>query len=220
MSPGTPLLGDKLEKALTPDWHGSRAAGRVERHVGILREVAHVITPDPDRPDPPADGDDAHVRLWEKLQELHTEAPRSGLGAATGAFVDHLVGVTTRYGRHLFHCYDDPRIPSTTNQLEGLFGVSKAQIRAALGTASTANGVAQNLGANYIEALVFTRTHTRDALLTALDSMSSSDYQRVRDHIDQSESFPRLRRSRRRYPERHLGVLLDAYLTSSEAPKA
>lgn len=211
-----PIL-DRLDDALTPDWHGARAAGRAERHVDILRDVAHEITPDPKRPDPPANGDEAHERLRKKLQVLQDEAPRTGLGAATGDFIDHVVGVATRYGRKLFHCYDDPRIPATSNGLEGLFGVSKAQLRGALGEASTANGVAQNLGADYLAALVFTRAHTRADLLAALSSLSASDYEAARESIQGTEHFATLRRSRRRQPERHLRQLVGAWLFGPEA---
>lgn len=203
---------DKLDEALRPDWHASRVAGRVSRHVEILRELAHEISPSTERSDPPANGDEAHKRMQDMLQRLRDEAPRSGLGAATGTFVDHVAGVAERYGRQLFYCFDDPRTPSTTNGLEGLFGASKSQIRGALGEASTTNGVAQNLGADYLDAFVYTRTHSQGELLEALPSIAISAYQAARRLIDKHEQPARLRRSRRRDPDRHLKQLVTRYL--------
>jgi hypothetical protein len=202
---------NSLEQALTPGWHGDRAAGRVSRHLELLRDVAREITPAPDRDDSPADGDDAHRRLRDLVDRLQTEAPRSGLGAATGAFVDHVAGVAERYGRNLFHCYDDDRIPSTTNGLEALFGKGKSHIRAALGAASTTNSLAQNLGADYLEALVSAGNRPLAALLAAIDEVSCDAYSSARQAIEINERPARLRRSRRRKPVRHLCDLLDRW---------
>ena len=40
-------------------------------------------------------------------------------------FVGDLVERVGRYGEHLYHCFDDARIPATTNGLEGYFGLGK-----------------------------------------------------------------------------------------------
>ena len=150
---------------------------------------------------------------------MKTEAPRSGLGAATGEFVDHLVGLGERYGRQLFHCYDDPRIPSTNNRLEGFFGASKSHIRAALAAASTTNGVAQNLGADYLEAFAFTRAHSHTELLAIVDAIDIPHYQAARQRIEKNETPARLRRSRRRDPMHHLAVLVNRWFDSPSQAK-
>jgi hypothetical protein len=198
-----------LEQALAPGWHGDRAAGRATRHVELLREVAREITPDPDRDDPPASGDEAHTRLKDLVSSMQDEAPRSGLGATTGAFVDHLAGVAERYGRNLFHCFDDQRIPSTTNKLEGFFGVSKSHIRSSIGAASTSNGVAQNLGADYLEALDYVRSQTHEEAVASIAAVTIDEYRAAREAVDIHEQPARLRRSRRRDAEGHLVDILD-----------
>jgi hypothetical protein len=185
----------------------------------MLRDVAREITPDPDRDDPPASGDEAHSRLRDLVARMRDEAPRFGLGAATGEFADHVAGVAERYGRQLFHCYDDPRIPSTTNDLEGFFGNCKSHIRAALGAASTTNSIAQNLGADYLEALLFAKTQSPRELLAAIDTISGEDYQTARRLIELNEQPARLRRSRRRDPERHLQALLERWHGSQPQTK-
>ena len=193
---------------LKPDWHGVRAAGRVERHVAVLREIAHEISPDPERTDAPSSGDEAHERLCELVARLQEEAPRAGLGASDGHFIDHVGGVAARYGRNLFYCFDDERIPSTTNGLEGFFGASKDQLRRALGTAKTTNGVAQNLGANYLIAFARTRAISRDELHQAVANITHDDYEIARQRLDAVEEPARLRRSRKRNPGCHLRDLL------------
>jgi hypothetical protein len=183
----------------------------VAQHVDLLRQVAHEIAPDPTRLDPPATGDEAHDRLNDLLHRLQEEAPRTGLGAPIGQFIDHVASVAERYGRNLFHCFDDPRIPPTSNGLEGFFGTSKDQLRRALGEASTTNGVAQNLGADYLIALAYAQKHSPSDLLDALTSLSASEYEGARQAVEHGEEPAILRRSRRRNPSRHLSELLDRW---------
>ena len=199
---------DKLDAALKPDWHGVRAAGRVDRHLEILRSVAHEINSDPERPDRPKDAAEAKERLDRLLGRLREEAPRTGLGAATGDFVDHVAGVASRYGRFIFTCFDHPHVPSTSNDLERYFGASKAQLRRALGAASTANGVAKNLGADYLEAFASAWIYPGEELFKQLEPYTAEDYQCARDAVYNAEQPATLRRSRRRNPRQHLQGLL------------
>ena len=92
-------------------------------------------------PDLPASAAEAQARFEAHLEALLDSAPRVGLGAATGVFIDDLVKRAGRYGDHLFKCFDDPRIPATTNDLERFFGVSKQTLRHALDCGSTSNSV-------------------------------------------------------------------------------
>jgi len=184
----------------------------VERHLDVLHRVAHEISPDPEREDRPDSTQEARQCLDALLEELQREAPRTGLGAATGDFVDHVVGVAERYGDHILTCFDHPEIPATTNDLERYFGASKAQLRRALGVASTAGGVALNLGSNYLEAFATTWLLSQDELLE-LASQSGDTYRDVRSAIEEAERPARLRRSRRRSPGRHLNGLLERWLT-------
>lgn len=182
----------------------------------MLRDVAHAISPDPERPDLPASGDDAHDSAAALIARLQVEAPRVGLGAADGHFIDHVAGLFTRYGRRLFHCFDDERIPSTSNDLEGFFGASKQQLRHALGTSRTTNGVAQNLGADYLVAFARAHAVSRDQLRLAVENLDPSDYEAARRRLQANEKPARLRRSRKRDPTRHLGDLLARWRRSLE----
>jgi len=75
--------------------------------------------------------------------------PRRGQDSAPrqGDFSDDLLKRAARYDGHLFHCFDDPRIPANTNRVERFFGVSKQALRQSLGCGSTTNTVVANLAA-------------------------------------------------------------------------
>jgi hypothetical protein len=108
----------------------------------------------------------------------------------------------------IFTCFDEPLIPPTSNDLEGYFGASKAQLRRALGTASTSGSVAKNLGTEYLEAFTTAWVYPGEKLLKQLTPCSDSDYMRARESVRATERPATLRRSRRREPQRHLDELL------------
>lgn len=118
--------------------------------------MARELSNAPDREDRPASAAEAKARFDAYLARL-AETPRTGLAAATGIFIDTLVERAHRYGAHLFVCFDDPRIPATTNELEGFFGGVKTLQRHALGTGSTSNSVVTNLGPDLLVAYQYVR---------------------------------------------------------------
>jgi hypothetical protein len=177
----------------------------------MLRTLARTVSPHPDDPDAPKDSTAAEERLKALLARLRAETRRMGLASATSAFVDHLAQLSERYGPHLFVCFDHPKIPPTTNDLERFFGASKGQLRRTLGTKSTAGGVAQNLGADYLKAFATTWCSSTEQLIEALRNASPDDYRQARTEIDLAEAPARLRRSRRRFPEDHIQAICAAW---------
>lgn len=99
-------------------------------------------------------------------------------------------------------CFDDPRIPATTNELEGFFGAIKRYLREATGAASTATGVAQNLGPELLVAF-----HGARELVRELD-IDPDAFDAARARIDEVERPIRQRRSYVRNLELNLGRLL------------
>lgn len=184
------------------------------RHVDILRQIAHEISSRPDRADPPASAAEAKAGLDALIAQLQRETPRFGLSAPTAAFVDKIAGLAARYGRHIFTCFDHPLVPPDTNDIERYFGATKAQLRRALGAASTAGSVAHNLGADYVEAFASAWLTPRDELLQRLEPSNDTDYDRAREQVRAAEQRATLRRSRRRDPERHIEALLARWLAS------
>lgn len=170
--------------------------------------MAHEISSDLEREGRPVSARAAQTALDERLRQLQRDTPRSGLSAPNAAFVEHVAGVAARYGSLIFTCFDHPLLPPTTNDLERYFGASKAQLRHALGAASTAGGVAHNLGADYLEAFAIAWTQPGEKLLGVVDDCTQADYAKARGEVHEAEQPARLRRSRRRDPERHLADLL------------
>ena len=172
--------------------------------------MAQVITP----PEDPADrcsSEEAREKLTDLLRRLEGNAPRNGLGAATGSFIDYLIEMEKRHGASLFVCYDHMEIPSTANEIERFFGASKAHVRRALAAASTANGVVHNLGADYLVAFALAWTRSRDELVDSTGRLSREQFIQARRAAEEAEAPARIRRSRRRFPRRHLERIYAAW---------
>jgi len=192
---------DRLARALEPDWHTAREAGRLARHTEILRDVARVISSDPEREDRPKSAAEAKERFTTFLTELQAATPRFGLAAPTAAFVDNLVALGERYKEHLFVCFDDQLVHATTNSLEGFFSQFKHAQRRLLGTKSTANSLVQNLDDDYM--LLFAEAD--DAMRALANSeLTVEAFDLARAEIDAAEEPARQRRSAVRSLSRHL----------------
>ena len=207
-----------MSEALEPTWHETRTAGRVRRHTGIIRDIAHELSNSAGRPDRPATAAEARSRLEAHLDNLAASAPRAGLGAATGAFIVDLVKRTGRYGDHLFECFDDPRIPATTNGIERFFGSSKQMLRHALGCGSTTNSVLTNLGAEALAAYQYVQQAGTPTALAAA-ACSPADFQAARAHIASQEQPAIRQRSMVRNLPSHLDRLRRAWFGTRPAPE-
>jgi hypothetical protein len=137
---------------------------------------------------------------------LRAEAPRNGLGATTGHFVDDLSALADRYKEHLFVCFDDPRVPPNSNELEGFFGRAKRPLRRACGTGSTANSVAQNVGGGYLAAFALVESRDR-SFMDELDDTFIARFRSARARIAAEEAPMTRRRSLVRNFDRHVARL-------------
>ncbi len=161
---------------------------------------------DPERPDRPQTAEEAKARFESYLEERDILTPRAGLAAPTGAFIDDLLARYHRYSDHLFACFDDARIPSTSNDLEGFFGVSKQVLRQALGSGSTSNSVVSNLGADAL--LSFHQMQQLGAMQNLLEvPLSASAFLSARSKLSAREAPMIRQRSMVRYLDRHLSRL-------------
>lgn len=174
------------------------------RHTEILREVAHQISSASDREDRPANAAEAMKRFDKYLEALTTKTPRVGLAAATGAFIDDLVARSKRYREHLFMCFDDPRIPASTNELEGFFGTIKSKLRRTLGAKSTTNSVVANLGADLL--MTYHQLQQPDATMCA-PSATPIEFDSARTRLRRDEAPSVRRRSLVRNFKHHLNRL-------------
>jgi hypothetical protein len=202
---------EELGQALLPTWHEARVAGRVQRHTVILRGLAHVLSTAPDREDRPGTAAEARA-AWNKHLAGLEATPRMGLAAATGAFIDSIVTRARRYEHNLFHCFDDPRIPASTNALEQFFGISKRAVRHALGSGSTSNSVVANLGAEPLLALHQLRNQR---VMTRAPTRTVAAFRAARQELAELEAPGIHRRSLVRNLDRHLHGLRDRLRGSS-----
>lgn len=145
-------------------------------------------------------------------------APRAGLGAATGAFIDDLVKRAHRYGDHLFKCFDDPRIPATTNDPERFFGGSKQTLRHALGCGSTTNSVLTNLGDDALVAYQHVQ-QVGSPMASEIAAHSPADVRAARARLACHEAPAIRQRSRVRHLPRRLDELRTAWLGSQRRPE-
>ena len=176
-------------------------ARRLERHVEIVRHVARILD---------SDNSAAQVKrvLRRYLNRLQEEAPRRGRGAQTGHFVDHLVALADRYWSGLFHTYDHPEIPRTSNSIEGFFGSTKRSIRSITGRSSTAGGKMESCGEVTVRVHALTAILPRAELQQYLNDVSDTAFVAAMQRLVRIREPARERRS----IQRNLTAYLDRTL--------
>jgi hypothetical protein len=159
--------------------------------------------------EPPPDGKTVRRQLFQFLSRKRREAPQRGRGAYLRRFIEHVQKVTRSYAKGLFHCYNDPRIPQTTNKLEGLNGAGKRNLRRCSGRKSTANGPGSSSGPMYMFAVAlhtFMPVADIDELLR--EAIDPERYRAARRLLDEVRSPQAQRRSMLRDPDRYLESIL------------
>lgn len=180
-------------------------AARLLRHVDMVRGIAHILgEKQPSR--------SVQDRLAGYLTRLRQQAPRRGRGAATGRFVDHLLAVSRRYWRGLFHTYDDPRIPSTTSFLESFFGSTKRAARTTSGRKSTAGGKLESFGEAILRIQALLAAAHPTELNARLLDVPPEDFAASKRRLSKLKEPARRRRSFQRHPERYLDRALEEWL--------
>lgn len=181
---------------------------RVARHLEIVRHVAHLL----DRSGPASQ---AKRVLRTYLNRLEEEAPRRGRAAATGHFVDHVVKVSNSYWPGLFHTYDHPQIPRTTNELEGFFGTSKQGVRRTTGRMSTAGGKLESCGEAILRTEALLHSLPATEVKERIEAVSPESYQQSKDRLHKMQEPARERRSIQRNVVDYLKRLLGRWFNSS-----
>ena len=196
-----------MQAAFAPLESLRAVVNRCERHVEIVRHVAHIL--DTDNP-----GSQVKRVLRRYLNRLVQQAPRRGRGAHTGHFVDHLVKLANSYWPGLFHTYDHLEIPRTSNGIEGFFGSIKRSLRSTSGRASTAGGTMESCGEFAVRAQALARTMPQAALDTLLEAVPETAFVTRKQQLLRIRAPARERRSIQRdlgrFLERTLAVWRDA----------
>jgi hypothetical protein len=179
-------------------------AARVAACLAVIIGIRDILWPDT----PPPDGATVRRRLFSFLSARSREAPRRGRGAYLRRFIEHVRKVTRSYAKGLFHCYDDPRVPHTSNDLESLNGRGKDNLRRCAGRTSTANGPGSSCGRTYMFAVALNAHIERAELDLMLRRVDPEEYARARALIEAIREPAYRRRAFLRKPEEHLADIL------------
>ena len=182
-------------------------ANRLDRHVEIVRHVAHLLDTD-------NAGSQVKRVLRRYLNRLEEEAPRRGRGAQTGHFIDHLIKTADSYWDGLFHTYDHPKIPRTTNSIEGFFGSSKHSLRSTSGRRSTAGGKMESSGELVVQVQTLVGIMTKPDFEQRLGEVSASDFAASKSRLRRLREPARERRSIQRNPAAFLARTLETWRAS------
>lgn len=163
----------------------------------------------------PQNGRCVRKHLFAYLTALRQRAPRRGRGAYQRRFVEHAQAVTRRYAKGLFHCYDDPRIPQTSNAIESLNGTGKMNLRRCAGRASTANGPGSSCGRAHMFAVALHRTMPADEVDQLLRNYSVPKYRESKKALSEVRAPTAQRRSFLRNPIASLKRILGHWLGRS-----
>jgi len=171
----------------------------------ILVGIARILWPR----DKPPDGKTVRRRLFAFLSRKRRGAPQRGRGAYLRRFIENAQEVTRRYAAGLFHCYDDARIPQTSNALEGLNGAGKHNLRRCAGRGSTANGPGSSYGRMYMYAVALHALIPQAEMQALLcDDLNPHEFREARRRLEEVRAPAARRRSILRDPEKHLAEIL------------
>jgi hypothetical protein len=156
----------------------------------------------------PPDGVTVRRRLFTFLSRRRREAPQRGRGAYLRRFIEHVQKVTRSHAGGLFHCYDDPRIPHTSNDIESLNGLGKDNLRRCGGRTTTASGPGSSYGRSYMFGVALNACLTRAELDAMLREVTREEYRQARAFIEEIHAPAYRRRAFLRKPGKHLAEIL------------
>jgi hypothetical protein len=180
---------------------------RILNCLPILIGVAKIIWPEK----PPPDGKTVRRQLFGFLSRKRREAPQRGRGAYLRRFIENVQKVTRSYARGLFHCYDDSRIPHTSNEIESLNGSGKLNLRRCAGRASTANGPGSSYGEAYMFAVAFHLYMPLEEINEILLDFKLEEYRHAHRLLEAIHAPAARRRSMMRNPEKYLAEIVSRW---------
>ena len=123
---------------------------------------------------------------------------------AVAAWATHFYNVTRRYWRGLFHCYNDPAIPRTNNDLEQYFGAARHHERRATGQKRPTSAVAVRGAVRVVAAVA---THVTPWSAQDLRPADVTAWRRLRAELEARHERRRAQRRFRRDPDAYLSTL-------------
>lgn len=119
-----------------------------------------------------------------------------------------MIRTAERYGDGLYRCYDDSRIPHTTNELEGQHGTAKHHLRKVHGRGSTSGGPAESMGEILVGAIDAVKRRGSRRAFENLDAVDPDAYAAARVEIRRLREPARRYRSIQRDPTKYLEAAL------------
>lgn len=159
----------------------------------------------------PKIGELVRKRLFAFLEMQRSIVPERGRGAYLKKFVENAWNVTKRYSKGLFHCYNDFRIPQTTNLIEGFNGQTKRNLRMCGGRKSTANGPGSACGSPYMFGVVLHACLPTNEINEILSKVPQVEFKKARENLKQQREPERKRRSYLRNPDLILYNILEKW---------
>ena len=124
------------------------------------------------------------------------------------AALDHFLKVTRSYRAGLFHCYTDPDIPHTNNDLEQCFGQHRHHERRATGRKVCSPSAVLHGSVRLVAGVA---TRLRPFTPSELAPRNTARWQQLRQTIRQRFALRAQGRRFRRDPDAYLAQLEDAY---------
>jgi hypothetical protein len=174
----------------------------------VLRDLRSLLWPVTS----PLDGASVRHQVHALLHERITRAPQRGKGARRLRFLQHVLAVTQRYDAGLYHCYNDPRIPPTSNDLEGQHGVFKHHLRKLAGRASTSGGPTETVAELLVGPIDAVHRHGTQTIRDAALDVKPAAYAAARAKLARLREPARRYRSVQRAPQKHLDGALSSWL--------
>lgn len=164
----------------------------------------------------PTGGKKVRRRLFAFLARERRKAPKRGRGAYLRRFIEHVQNVTKNYADGLFHCYDDHRIPQTSNMLENRNGIEKRNLRRCSGRRSTSSGPGTSYGQFYAFASILNACLSLDEVNALLSDYDFPEFCNSRRELEQVHAPAATRRAYLRNPDKHLAEYLREWFDQTE----
>ena len=124
--------------------------------------------------------------------------------AALAEWATHVYRVTRSYWPGLFHCYNDPTIPRTNNDLEQYFGTARHHERRATGRKRQGAAVAVRGSVRVVAAVA---TQASEVAAAELRPQNIAAWQALRARLETRHEQRRAARRFRRDPATYLAAL-------------
>ena len=176
----------------------------VQQGYAWVHRAAHLLTNDEKQ---------TAAQVRHAYEDLLTEMERASVSTETLAtMLSTFRKVTTSYWPGLFHCYDNPDLPRTNNELEQYFGSARYHERRATGRKQASPGLVVR-GAVRVVASVASRLHSFSG--AELYPTDLTRWRAMRSELNHRQEARRQQHRFRKSPERYLAALEEKLIKES-----